>query len=790
MSILDKLPKNIPFLSKPEESEYYFALIIGFSHVTASVWGIERGKLEILSSSTQPYHSDEDLTEASNYALDEALGSFQPEPEQVLFGVPETWLMDENIKPEYLKTLRQMVKDLGLQPMAYVSTAHALSHLLTKEQGSPIAAVLVENDNPLVVSVAKGGKIVGSKRVKRTDNLPQDIEKALLSFSDIEVLPSKIVVFGGDGKPDTPHVKEELQSFSWMAHLPFLHLPKIDLLPADAVLEGICYAGASELNPSVVFHPKHHNVAANKDHKNTLVNHLDDEEEHVPVRGHRAAAAGAIGAHHANIGPVGEMEETEIHHERGEDESHYAEASRDEETARFALDEDLPPTHNLPVKRGEARRHEMEEYEEEVPQHHVRHSPEGFGGGILGNLLSFLPFGKGGAGGHHPSAGVSGGIKGLLTNKFLIGFVVLILLLGVAFVVVPKAKVSVFIDMQVLQKDSTIIADPAIASVDEGNRKIPGTVVEVQVDGSLKGNATGKKQVGESAKGTVIIYNKTNSPKTFNAGTVLQGETLEFTLDSSVQVASQSAFETGISFGKATVNATATEIGPEGNLQAGKELSIKDQSTNNFSAKVDQAFSGGVSKDVTVVTAEDQRKLLAQLSGDLRTKAKEQIQTQVSSKGLKIIEEGLTEQIASQVYSKKVGDQTSDFTLNMTAKYKGTAYNEQELKTLVSKLLDTNVPEGFVLDLAQSETQSEISKVEKDGRLVFTAKFKAKLKPKIDEEQLKKQLTGMTEDQAKDKVKEIGNVIGSDVVFTPNLPGPLRILPFLSQNITLEVMAK
>ena len=711
MSILDKLPSslkslpNLPFLSKQESGEYYFALIIGFSKVTAAVWGIERGKLEIVSSSTQNYHSDEELTEAANYALDEALGAFQPEPEQVLFGVPETWLQDENIKPEYLSLLKKMVKDLGLQPMAYVSTSHAISHLLTKEQGAPLAAILVEHDNPLIVSVSKGGKILGSKRQKRTDDLPKDIEKALLTFSDIEVMPSKIIVYGGalEGK-----LTESLQSFSWMSQLPFLHLPKIEMLSDDSLLDAICFAGASEIDPHISFHPKHKkNQTA--DHKRSIVNPLEAEETESHGRG-RHAAAGAVGAGHMAVAPGEEEFEEPSKH-----------GAEEPETARYALDdEDMPQAHNLPMRRK--GQHEIDEYEDEIAAHHGGGGHHAGGGGILASVLSFLPFGKG-------TGASGGGIAGIFKNKILIGVVVLIVLLGVGFVTLTKATVQVFIDMQTMQKDSTITADPSITAVDETNRKIPGTVIDTRVDGSLKGSATGKKQVGEPSKGTVIIYNKTNSPRTFNAGTVLVADNLQFTIDSNVQVASQSAFESGISFGKATVNATASQIGPDGNLAAGKEMSIKDQGTDSFSAKVDQAFSGGVSKDVTVVTAEDQRKLLAQLSADLRTKAREQLQAQLNEKGLKIIEEGLTEQIVSQVYSKKVGDQASDLTLEMVAGYKGTAYNEGELKGLVSKLLDTNVPEGFELDVAQSETQSEISKVEKDGRLVFVAKFKAKLKP-------------------------------------------------------------
>ena len=41
-----------------------------------------------------------------------------------------------------------------------------------------------------------------------------------------------------------------------------------------------------------------------------------------------------------------------------------------------------------------------------------------------------------------------------------------------------------------------------------------------------------------------------------------------------------------------------------------------------------------------------------------------------------------------------------------------------------------------------------------------------------------------------EQVKDIGNVIGSDIEIKPSLPKPLDILPILAKNITIEVTAK
>jgi hypothetical protein len=343
------------------------------------------------------------------------------------------------------------------------------------------------------------------------------------------------------------------------------------------------------------------------------------------------------------------------------------------------------------------------------------------------------------------------------------------------------------VDPKILEKEAQIVADPGISAMDESKKEIVGKVIETTVDGTGKAPATGKKQIGDAAKGAVILYNKTAASKNFPQGTVLIGpDNLNFTLDTSVTVASQSAVDGGISFGKSTVNATASTIGPDGNLAAGKDLTIKGFSTDQYSAKVDSAFSGGVSKDVTVVTSDDQKKLLASLTSELKKKASEEVQGKLTG-DMKILEETFIEKVLKQSFSKNVGDQASEFSLTLNLSLKGTAYSDTDLKALVGKLVETTVPVGYDLDISRTETQATVSKVEKDGKIIFTAKYKAKLMPKLNLEEIKKDITFKTPLQVEDILKSHESVIGADVHTIPELPGPLMRLPLLPQNINLEI---
>ncbi len=244
MNFLEKLPK-FPFLSqRTTPSENFFALNIGLDKVTAAVWTIQGDHLQVLNTAIAAYQNGDDfkseqtlnaLIDAANLSLDEALANIAPEPVKLLFGVPDSWLEDENLKPNYLKILKSMVKELGVEPMAYVSSTHAIAHLLQKQHGVPLSGALVEIGDPLVIAVVKGGKTQGYTTKVRGEKIGEGIQQALAELSEIEVFPSRILLFGqGDPPADgLEKIKDELSSFPWMEQLPFLHLPRGDKKECD-----------------------------------------------------------------------------------------------------------------------------------------------------------------------------------------------------------------------------------------------------------------------------------------------------------------------------------------------------------------------------------------------------------------------------------------------------------------------------------------------------------------------------------------------------------------------------
>ena len=737
MSFITDLTARLPFGKHVENLEYYFALNIEAEKVSAAVWTIENKCLNIVNCAEAAYSSQEELLSATDKVLDMALGDFIAEPDKILFGVPDSWLSEDNLKEQYLNLLRKIVKELDLKPMAYVSTTQALSHFLENLEGAPTTAILVgiEKEN-LSVSLIRAGKPGGTKALIRGDNLGIDIEKGLLSFSEIEVLPSKILIYAGE---DLEKIKGELLSFPWMQKLSFLHFPKISILEDNVALKATSFAGAVEQNPDVKYHPQTLKPSPISNKQSLLT-----EDPKVQTSDDLANLGFVAGDVTARVESEEKEEETESGGENLEDGQSVSGRETHTESAGHVPERDVDEIkeENAIVERVSSP---------------FRAMPE---------MASVLRF------------------KGALLLPLLLLVVVLM-----SYLFLYKASVMVYLEPKVLEKEAQVTADPTIKAVDEANKKIPGEVVETAVSGSGKGSATGKKQVGDSAKGTVTVYNKTYDKVNLSSGALLSASGQKFTLDTSVNVASQSAVDSGITFGKATVNVTASVIGADGNLPSSTELVVAGYSADKVSAKAEGNFSGGTSKEVTVVTSDDQQKLLAQVSSDLKKQAQQKLQEKQSGK--KILEEALREDITKKSYSKNINDQASEFSLNLNARYKGTAYSDADLRTIVSKLVETNVPSDFQLNLAETETQADVSKVEKDGKLIFLAKFKAKLMPKVDSEKIKNEIRARSLLQSENIIKGYDNVLGSEVKTNlPFLPQVLQRMPILTQNINVQTGLK
>lgn len=792
MSFLDNLTARLPLNQKPENAEYFFALNIGLSEVKAAVWTIYSQEVDILGQAALSYSTHEELLERSLQALDKALGILEIEPQKILFGVPDSWSLDDNLKEPYLKLLRRILKESELQPLAYVTTTNALAFLLQKQEGVPPTVILLGIGDNVESTLVHGGKVIENRTVKRGDHLFDDVEKSLGQFTETDVLPSKILIYSTKKGEDVGKIQDQLMSYPWMNKLPFLHFPKIENLEEETALQAIIASAAFELNPEVNFkrsftsHPKLETPATA--YPKNLMNAKETKEENLGfVRGD---IKGRMKLEDQKTSGSEDLRTEEP------EESNLLEPTE-------SLEDDALMDSNLVEEEYRSRGDRYSEEEIQLPSQRRETASvleEKFNEGgsakskiqsnkILGYIQPVL----------QPIVSFLGNFSGSFASK-LIFIPVVLLAVVLAYVFLIKASVIVYVEPRILEKDTEIVADPKATAVDEAKNIIPGNVIETTVEGSGKGQATGSKQIGDPARGKVVIYNMTNGPVSLSQGTALTSTSgLKFTLDSSVKVASQSStlgadLTTVIKPGKSdSTGISAAAIGPDSNLPASTDtsggLTVTGYSKSSVVAMITDALSGGTSKTVTVVTSDDQKKLQAQVIDELKAKAEEQLKGKLTS-DKKIISEALTVVDGKYNFNKGVNDAASEFSLQANVHFKGTSYSDSDLRTIVGKLVETNVPDGFQLNLSDTETQADVTKVEKDGKLIFKARFRAKLMPKFDTNKIKQDIRGKGIEEVAEKLKGLENVIGSEIKFTPSLPDKIARIPLLDQNINITITPK
>ena len=238
---------SIPkFLHKEKkEKNLFWALEIGENFLKAAACEIENGKIGILGTAAEEYDGN---WENAILAADKILSTLEENTlqnlDKVILGLPMNYVAEGKIKPEYLTQIKSLCQKLSLIPLGFVEIPLAMANFLKTENNGPESLVLAHLGQKLEVSLIRVGKVTNNTTLERSDNLSLDLENALKSFSDVEVLPSKILIYGGQ---NLETAKQELMSYPWTSRASFLHFPKVEIGEADLDLKSISFAGATEM---------------------------------------------------------------------------------------------------------------------------------------------------------------------------------------------------------------------------------------------------------------------------------------------------------------------------------------------------------------------------------------------------------------------------------------------------------------------------------------------------------------------------------------------------------------
>lgn len=353
----------------------------------------------------------------------------------------------------------------------------------------------------------------------------------------------------------------------------------------------------------------------------------------------------------------------------------------------------------------------------------------------------------------------------LFRKKLLIVAVVAAALSGFlvwAIMFAPRANVVV----KARTSESVLNSKVAVGVRLETNLQdgtLRGVAKSVVQDASVSFDATGKKNVGEKATGTVTFSTR----DTEALGTVIQSGTVLATASGLTYATNQSVTISYDNRRGATVGITATGQGTSFNGASGSVSGAPA----GISASITTTTAGGTDKTVAVVQQSDVDAVADTLVKDEDSdKAKQSLQNEFGADYV-IVGDSFKVDAGQAVPSPAVGEEATDGKGSLSGKvtYSIMAVNKKELAAYLDKYLQQQI-DGKA---NQKIYDNGLKSVElKDGigegdNFIATISAKGKIGPNIDEANLREYAKGKKLGEIKMYVEAVPGVESADVRFSP-----------------------
>ncbi len=780
MDIYMKLPQFFSslFQNKSKKNNVFLSLYLDLYRVSASFWYLDaKGAAVVMASETTDFLND--TWDERSTAVDTIIGLLEEKTGQTdvtkaILGLPSAYLTDAGeIRKEVGLEIRNFTKSLELTAIGFVPLQQAVIFKLKKDEGVPPSVILLGiGDKTLSLGVYKIGELTGVREIEKHDDIVSEVEQGLKSFTDLEVLPTRLMIFGSRSQ-ELEDLKSKLMKHPWTSRVNFLHFPKIEIIEPSLIIESISIAGASEMASTFEDHADEEIDDGTVTATVPVVVDPDPQEEIMessqPVEDMSAISSDDVNVHtavadstpievapDAEAGNVADKVESEVSQAQeviAEDFSVDQVAVQDANVVMVDA-ESLGFKKNTDVLEvqadasGEVETDVEEEYDE-VSESSPYKTPRL---DVVQGITKFFS----------NISKYSGG------SKVAIGLVLLMVIasiIGTMYWYLSGVQLTIYAIPQNIISEQEIVIDPAATTTDAQKFVVPGKLREKSVSGENTMPVNGKKSIGDPAKGTVTIYNKTLSTKVFKKGTALLSGNLQFTLNSEVQIASASESVGSITFGKGDAAVTAVAIGATGNVQSGTEFTFKDISSGTAIARNDKAFAGGNSREVTVVSRADYDSFVKIQSEELVDKAKSELSKSVQNNE-KLIDSTIKTTVTEKVFNKELDEEATELQGKLTLSVSGIAYSDSDIHALLINVSSDKIPSGYEVDEGKTTLNLSGIQVKKDGKISATAKMEAIALPKFDTVGIQKSIGGKKLSEAQEYLKKIPGVGGIEFGFT------------------------
>ncbi|MCA9337594.1 hypothetical protein KC951_02700 [Candidatus Saccharibacteria bacterium] len=352
------------------------------------------------------------------------------------------------------------------------------------------------------------------------------------------------------------------------------------------------------------------------------------------------------------------------------------------------------------------------------------------------------------------------------------GVIVLLLAFYAAVFVAPRATIVIKTDTSTATTDVQFTTSPSKVSFDEATMTVPSENATKKVEESQTAPATGQKDVGTKATGSLTIKNCSSEPVTIPSGTAVSSNNLTFITNTSISLDSgnftpppgSTCKDTGSHVG--TVGVTAQNNGDQYNLASGSTYSVAGFGSSVTG--VGSAMTGGSSKIAKVVSQQDIDAATKKLNVNDDT-IKSELQKELESQGYYALTGTFAKKDESTTVTPGLDQEATEVKVSYTATYTMVGVNEDDLEKLIDLSVTDELDDGKleVQDYGLQQATVTVKSTNPNGDMVINLETTVTIGPNIDEDKLKADIAGKKRGQTENIVKVLPGVKDVEVDYSP-----------------------
>lgn len=360
-------------------------------------------------------------------------------------------------------------------------------------------------------------------------------------------------------------------------------------------------------------------------------------------------------------------------------------------------------------------------------------------------------------------------------ERFKLGFVLgiaafVLLIVGwfLAYVVLPKATITIKTDTSTVVSSFDFIASKDQPELDVNDKKLPAVYKETAKTESVKVPATGQRDDGTKASGEVTLTAPcSTSFITVPAGTTVSTGGLNYITQAAAALNSISGGGPGSWVCSKTVDVLASENGDKYNIGSGKTFTVSGYSS--ASGKNGADIDGGTSKIVKIVAQKDIDDALAQITQRQGTSVSDELKAVIEAESKLALTETLKSTDPKVTASPEVGKEATEVTVTSEATHSMLGVAREDLVAVIKKDIEGEVDTNRQL-ISDDGIDTAIMRINNNttpGTASLSFRTSVTAGPQLDETAIKEAIRGKKRGEVESYIETMPGVREAVVEYSP-----------------------